>query len=80
MRFLGIGRYHQLGAMYLALKEAGREGLILFEDACNGKTQDRLREKGFQVVGGSAYGDRLESDRRFGQDTMKRIGLRTALT
>ncbi|RYF37414.1 MAG: phosphoribosylamine--glycine ligase, partial [Comamonadaceae bacterium] len=110
MRFLGIGEYNDLGAMYhrLAaeghevrvfvghaaqrdvyaglldftadwqqelgwLRAAGDDGVALFESALNGEVQDDLRRDGFQVVGGSAFGDRLEADRSFGQDAL--IGL-----
>ncbi len=62
------------------IREAGREGLILFEGTGWGKLQDTLREEGFNVVGGSEIGDRLETDRRFGQDTLAALGLRVANT
>ncbi|HEY5040177.1 MAG TPA: phosphoribosylamine--glycine ligase, partial [bacterium] len=112
MRFLGIGKYNQLGALYLGLKESGHEvrvvvefsqardilkgmvpqiqdrarglqwarkteSIVLFESASDGKLQDRLRREGVGVVGGSAYGDRLESDRQFGQNVLREIGLPT---
>ena len=108
MRFLGVGTYNDLGAMYHGLaarghevkvfvgdpachdvfggmlervddwraqlgwlREAGDQGLVLFESASMGEEQDALRREGFQVIGGSALGDRLESNREFGQQVLR---------
>jgi phosphoribosylamine---glycine ligase len=119
MRFLGIGDYCDLGALYLRLIEeghevkvsigdplcrgtmagmveqtadwrselpwiraAGRDGIILFENVAEdrGKLQDALRSEGFGVVGGSAYGDRLENDRAYAQRVLADAGLSIAQT
>ena len=112
MRFLGIGEYCDLGAMYLRLieaghqvkvyvenanyhdvyagmlnftqdwrselewiRDAGRNGIILFESATKGIIQDALRQEGYQVIGGSAFGDLLEGNREYGQQIMHEMGM-----
>lgn len=54
------------------------DGVILFEAVGFGALQDRLRDEGFNVVGGSAFGDRLENDRTFAFDLLADQGLKVA--
>jgi phosphoribosylamine---glycine ligase len=56
----------------------GKSGLIVFDDVGFGKIQNNLRKQGYNVVGGSALGDRLEEDREYGQDIFKKYGIKTA--
>ncbi|MEW6723008.1 MAG: phosphoribosylglycinamide synthetase C domain-containing protein [Candidatus Micrarchaeota archaeon] len=49
--------------------------VVVFDDFGFGEEADRLRKAGKHVVGGSAYTDRLEMDREFGQAEMKAVGI-----
>ncbi|MDP3772427.1 MAG: phosphoribosylamine--glycine ligase [bacterium] len=49
--------------------------VIIFDDVGFGKFADPLRKAGKLVIGGSEYTDRLEEDREFGQQEMKKYGL-----
>jgi phosphoribosylamine--glycine ligase len=58
-------------------KEVDWAELIVFDDVLGqGKKAQALREKGKLVVGGSAYTDKLEDDRGFGQQELKAAGVR----
>lgn len=59
------------------VRQAGKDGIIVFEGVGLGQVQDELRQDGYQVIGGSAYGDRLESDRAYGQKVFAQMGLQT---
>jgi len=60
------------------VREAGNDGLILFEAVGFGALQDDLRSADFNVIGGSAFGDRLENDRAFALQLLAKHGLRIA--
>ncbi len=50
--------------------------VIVFDDVLGqGEKAAALRERGKAVVGGTAYTDRLEDDRTFGQQELKRVGV-----
>ena len=50
--------------------------IIIFDDVLGmGKWAEKLREKGKLVVGGTTYTDRLEDDRSFGQEELKKYGI-----
>ena len=52
--------------------------IILFEAVGFGELQDRLRSEGFNVIGGSAFGDRLENDRDYALGLLRHNGLHIA--
>jgi len=60
------------------IRSAGNDGIILFETASDGILQDELRMQGYNVIGGSALGDRLESDRAYGQKVLQDHGIQIA--
>jgi phosphoribosylamine--glycine ligase len=61
------------------IREVGSDGVILFEGVSEGfgALQDELRAEGFNVIGGSRYGDRLENDRAYAQAVLADLGFAT---
>lgn len=72
------GLVHRVADWRAELAWAGRDGLLLFERVGDGQLQDDLRREGYQVLGGSTLGDRLEYDRAYGQSVLRDAGLRIA--
>jgi phosphoribosylamine--glycine ligase len=59
------------------LAASGWADVIVFDDVGFGRAADKLRAEGKRVVGGSAYTDRLEMDREFGQNELAKAGVST---
>src|SRR3984893_4311533 len=50
--------------------------IIVFDDTLGqGEKAQALRKEGKKVIGGTAYGDKLEDDRSFGQEELKKAGV-----
>ena len=62
------------------IRAAGQDGCILFENvgAGRGETQDILRREGYNVIGSSAFGARLENERGVAQKLLGSLGFATA--
>jgi len=57
-------------------KEIDWADVIVFDDVLGlGKFAQELRKKGKPVIGGTEYTDRLEDDRAFGQEELKKHGI-----
>jgi phosphoribosylamine---glycine ligase len=57
-------------------KDADWADIIVFDDTLGqGERAQTLRAKGKKVIGGTAYTDRLEDDRSFGQEELKKAGV-----
>jgi len=54
----------------------GKTGLIVFDSSGYGKVQDDLRGKGYLVVGGNQFADKLEYDRQYGQKILSVCGMK----
>ena len=62
------------------VRAAGDDGCILFENVARAAATLRigLRREGYNVIGSSAYGARLENDRGYAQRVLAELGLPTA--
>ena len=49
--------------------------IIIFDDVVWGKNAQKLRNQGKSVIGGTPYTDRLENERLFGQQELKKMGI-----
>jgi phosphoribosylamine--glycine ligase len=57
-------------------KDAEWADIVVFDDTLGqGEKAHALRAQGKKVIGGSAYSDRLEDDRSFGQEELKKAGV-----
>lgn len=58
----------------------GKDGIVIFDSIGYGRIQDDLRKKGLSVVGGCEQSDRIEHDRKYGQDILSDCGIKPVPT
>jgi len=56
-------------------KEVQWADLIIFDDVIWGETAKNLRKEGKLVIGGTPFTDRLENERSFGQEELKKMDI-----
>ena len=57
-------------------KDAEWADILIFDDTLGqGEKAAALRAQGKKVIGGTAYSDKLEDDRSFGQEELKKAGV-----
>jgi phosphoribosylamine-glycine ligase len=56
-------------------KESPKDTVVLFCESHYGEKADALRKDGLYVVGGGTFADKLEDDRKFGQDVAAAVGM-----
>jgi len=56
-------------------KEVDWADIIVFDDVIWGEKAKKLRSQGKLVIGGTPYSDKLENERLFGQQELKKMGI-----
>lgn len=57
-----------------------REEIVIFDYVGAGRYADTLKKRGFKVIGGSEFCDRIEFDRKLGMGLMTQVGIKTPET
>lgn len=65
----------QVSSIRLGLNEV--PDVVIFDMVGMGREADRLRDSGHKVLGGGAWNDKLELDRKFSMKTMDSLGIRS---
>src|SRR5271165_6676695 len=79
--FIGDKKERDIGDGFVAKskdweKDVDWADIIIFDDTLGqGEKAQALRSQGKKVIGGTAYSDRLEDDRSFGQEELKKAGV-----
>jgi phosphoribosylamine--glycine ligase len=79
--FIGDKKERDIGDGFVAkskdwTKDIDWADLFIFDDTLGqGEKAEALRQQGKKVIGGTPYSDRLEDDRSFGQEELKKSGV-----
>jgi len=60
--------------------EVDEDDVVIFDMVGAGKAADQIKDNGTLVIGGGVFNDKLELDRKFGTDFMKKHGINTPPT
>ncbi len=71
---VGLGFFEKVSAWEPQVDWAD---VVVFDDIGFGAVADKLRAEGKPVVGGSLYTDKLENNREFGQEELRKMGVST---
>jgi phosphoribosylamine--glycine ligase len=79
--FIGDKKERDIGDGFVAKskdweKDVDWADILIFDDTLGqGEKAQALRQQGKKVIGGTPYSDRLEDDRSFGQEELKKAGV-----
>ena len=79
--FIGDEKERDIGDGFVAKskdweKDVDWADILIFDDTLGqGEKAQALRQQGKKVIGGTPYSDRLEDDRSFGQEELKKAGV-----
>lgn len=72
--FSGWEKFELIPDFWQALRESNKEELrIIIGDVGLGETGEGLKKLGYNVIGGSRFGDRVEDDRTYATEFMKKF-------
>src|SRR5437660_2777935 len=77
-RAMGDGLVKKVGSLFEGVSD--KPDAIIFDMSGEGETADRLRKAGLNVLGSSAFADKMELDRKFGIDLMRKNGIKIPVT
>lgn len=75
-RRIGDGLVEKAPSLESLVRWGGKEAIYVFDYTSKGIVADQLARAGYKVVGGGSFLDKLESNRRFGEQVASVLGVR----